>query len=46
MFTTRIDPEILKRLKHLAVDVETPVSDLTEEALRDLLSKYEKKAKK
>lgn len=45
MFTTRIDPDILKRLKHLAVDVEIPISDLTEEALQDLLKKYEKKAK-
>ena len=45
MFTTRIDPDISKRLKHLAVDVEIPISDLTEEALQDLLKKYEKKTK-
>ena len=45
MFATRIDPEILKRLKHLSVDAELSISDLTEEALRDLLKKYEKKAK-
>ena len=46
IFTTRIDPDILKRLKNLAVDVEIPISDLTEEALQDLLKKYEKKDKK
>jgi len=46
MFTTRLNPEILKRLKHLAVDVEIPISNLTEEAISDLLKKYEKPQKR
>lgn len=44
MFATRIDPAILKELKHLGIDAEKPISDLTEEAIRDLLKKYERKA--
>ena len=44
MFTTRVNPDLLKRLKHLSVEIETPISDLTEEAIEDLLKK--KKAKK
>ena len=46
MFATRIDPAILKKLKHLSIDAEKPISDLTEEAIKDLLKKYEKKDKK
>jgi len=46
MFATRIDPAILKELKHLGIDAEKPISDLTEEAIRDLLKKYEKKGNK
>jgi len=46
MFATRIDPDVLKALKHLAVDTELSIADLTEEAIQDLLKKYEKKAKK
>lgn len=45
MFTTRIDPEVLKRSKLLAVNLERPLNDLIEEALKDLLKKYEKKPK-
>lgn len=45
MFATRIDPNVLKKLKHLSVDAETPISNLTEEAICDLLKKYEKKGK-
>ena len=43
MFATRINPKILKALKHLSVDTELSISDLTEKAIRDLLKKYEKK---
>ena len=46
MFSTRINPVILKKLKHLSIDAEKPISELTEEAIRDLLKKYEKKPKK
>ncbi len=43
MFATRIDPELQKALKHLSVDTEKNISDLTEEGIRLLLEKYEKK---
>ncbi len=46
MFSTRMNPIILKNLKHLSVDTEKPISELTEEAIQDLLKKYEKKGKK
>ena len=45
MFATRIDKDILKRIKHLSVDAEKPISDLVEDALKDLLRKYEKQSK-
>jgi mRNA-degrading endonuclease RelE of RelBE toxin-antitoxin system len=45
MFATRIDPTILKELKHLSIDAEKPISDLTEEAILNLLKKYEKMVK-
>ena len=44
MFSTRINPAILKELKHLSIDAETPISDLAEEGIRDLLKQYEKRA--
>jgi hypothetical protein len=46
MFATRIDPAILKALKHLCIDVEKPIPDLTQEAFRDLLKKYKTNDKK
>ena len=46
MIATRVNPAIFKELKHLSIDAEKPISDLTEEAIRDLLKKYEKKGKK
>ncbi len=46
MFATRIDNDVLKELKHLSVDAEAPISKLLEEAIRDLLKKYEKKSEK
>ena len=42
MFATRIDPELQKALKHLSVDTEKNISDLTEEAIRLLLEKHKK----
>jgi hypothetical protein len=32
-------------IKHLSVETEAPISKLLEEAIKDLLKKYEKKAK-
>ena len=46
MFATRINPAVLKELKHLSIDADKPISDLTEEAIKDLLKKYEKKGNK
>ena len=37
--STRVDSDLLKALKHLAVDEEVGVNDLLEEAIRDLLAK-------
>ena len=43
MFATRIDSDLLKKVKHLSVDAEQPISALIEEALIELLKKYEEK---
>ncbi len=40
-FSTRIDEDILKSLKHLAVDTEKSLGKLLEEAILDLVKKYE-----
>lgn len=40
VFSTRIDEELVKRLKHLAVDEDASLGNLLEEAIRDLLQKY------
>jgi hypothetical protein len=42
--TTSIENNLQKEIKKLAIDLERPFNDLIEEALRDLLKKYEKKA--
>jgi predicted transcriptional regulator len=42
MFATRIDNDLLKELKHLGVDTEAPMYQLLEEAIRDLLKKYQR----
>ena len=42
MFSTRISADLLKEIKHLSVDLEKPISEIVEEALRELLKKYEK----
>jgi len=46
MFATRIDNELLKRLKHLAVDEECSIRELMEKAVEDLLNKYQPGSKK
>ena len=40
VFSTRIDPNIKKALKHLSIDTDKSITDLTEEAFKDLLKKY------
>lgn len=44
-FSTRIDEDRLKALKHLAVDLDKSLGVLLEEAIEDLLKKYKKKKK-
>ena len=43
--TTSIEIDLTKKLRHLAVDVDKPLNVLFEEAIRDLLKKYEKEHK-
>ncbi len=40
--TSSIEIDLIKQLKHLAVDTERLLNDLLEEAIRDVLKKYEK----
>jgi predicted transcriptional regulator len=42
-FSTRIDTERLRALKHLAVDTDKSIGTLLEEATDDLIKKYENK---
>jgi len=46
VFSTRIDEDLTKKLKHLAVDEDESLGNLLEEAIQDLLKKYEKQEKK
>jgi predicted transcriptional regulator len=45
-FSTRIDSDCLKALKHLAVDEDRSIGVLLEEAIDDLIKKYQKKEKR
>lgn len=38
--STRIDNDLQKEVKKLAIDLEKPLNDLLEEAIRDVLKKY------
>jgi len=42
----RADPNVLKKLKFLALEQDKSLNDLLLEAIEDLLKKYEKKPKK
>jgi hypothetical protein len=42
--STRIENHLQKEIKKLAIDLEKPLNDLLEEAIQDLLKKYENKA--
>ena len=46
IFSTRVDEDRIKELKHLAVDAGKSLGTLLEEAIQDLLKKYDKKGKK
>ena len=43
IFSTRIDADRIKALKHLAVDTEKSLGALLEEAIRDICRKYKQK---
>ena len=45
VFSTSIDVDRIKDLKHLAVDTDKTLGDLLEEAIKDLVKKYLEKTK-
>ena len=45
-YTTTLNSELLEKLKVLAIYQKRTANKLLDEAIRDLLKKYEKKAKK
>jgi predicted transcriptional regulator len=44
-FSTRIDEELLKALKHLSVDTDKSLGELLEEAIAELIRKYTQQKK-
>jgi predicted transcriptional regulator len=42
--STRLEKELIRSAKHLAVDLNRPLNDILEEAIRDILKKYKRKA--
>lgn len=46
IFSTRVDEDRIKELKHLAVDTDKSLGKLLEEAIQDIVKKYERKLKK
>ena len=44
MYNTTIDSELIRQIKILAAQLEKRQNDLIEEAIEDLLKKYESKA--
>lgn len=45
-YNTTLSADLIKRLKILAVEKDVRANDLLEEAIQDLLKKYEQKEKK
>ena len=45
IFSTRVDKDRIKELKHLAVDTDRSLGSLLEEAIQQLVKKYRKKVK-
>jgi hypothetical protein len=41
MFSTLINNDLLKELKKFCIDLERPIIDILEEAMRGILKKYE-----
>ncbi len=46
MYNTTLDIDLLRKLKVLAAQMDKRQNDLLEEAIQDILKKYEKNAKK
>ena len=46
IFSTRVDEDRIKELKHLAVDTDRSLGNLLEEAIKDIVAKYSKKEKR
>jgi ribosomal protein L13 len=46
LYNTRLEKELIKEFKILAIKQEKRQNELLEEAIKDLLKKYEKKVKK
>jgi len=44
-YSHSLDQDLMKEIKHLAVDEDRNVNDMLEEAMRDLVKKYKKKGK-
>jgi len=44
--STRIENDLQKSIKKLAIDLEKPLNDLLEEAIEDFLKKHNKQAQK
>jgi predicted transcriptional regulator len=42
IFSTRVDEDRIKDLKHLAVDTDKSLGELLAEAIKDLVKKYRK----
>jgi hypothetical protein len=38
--STKIDGSLQKQVKKLAIDLEKPINEVLEEAIRDILKKY------
>ena len=46
MFTNQVDADLLKNFKKLAIDLDKPINNLLEEAMRNLLKIYDKQKSK
>lgn len=45
-YNTKLNIDLIKKLKFLSVEVDKRQNDLLEEAIQDILKKYEKKLKR
>ena len=46
IFSTRLDSDGIKDLKHLAVDTDKSLGQLLEETVKEICREYEKQSKK